>query len=295
MYLEKLNYILEVAKERSIVNASQNLHISASVISQSITQLEKEWGLRIFNRTKAGTILTEEGKAVIRKISEILAKYQELKHEINMQTNKTKAKLKVSCVPSLTNTTFNALRDFKRDYPEIDVYIQEMNRIEVLKDIKSGYSDIGLLPQYEQDLRDEIDINYEKLFDGKLCVCVNSESFLRRYEFLTPKELINEKLAMYNEEYAKLFAKQHFADTNILFTTTNTQIIKRAIMEEDAITITYDKSVKNNPEILSGQMFSIPLKVQGFESQPFWYIYTRNKPFTNITQEFISYVKNNLS
>lgn len=294
MYIEKLNYIIEVSKERSITKTAQKLHISASVISQSISQLEKDWGLKLFVRTKTGILLTEEGKAVIKKVSEVLAKYQELKDEISIQTSLTKTKLKISVVPSLAETTFNALLDFKQDFPEVDVHMQEMNRLEVLKEIKERKSDVGLLPISEQYLSDEIHIAYEKFFKGKLCVCVKRDSPLSYYEILTPLDLMNENFAIYSAEYAKNFFKQYFKGANTLFTTSNTEIIKRAVVEGLAITFSYDKPMKNDPSVLSGEMVTVPLQIQGLEEQQFWDICTRDKPFTNITKEFINYVKKRL-
>lgn len=51
MNVEHLKYIIEVAKQGSLREASKKLHISQSAISQSITNVEKELGVKILKRS----------------------------------------------------------------------------------------------------------------------------------------------------------------------------------------------------------------------------------------------------
>lgn len=61
MNIEQLMYIVEVAKVRSLGEAAKTLNISQSALSQAITKFENELNIKIFNRTRAGTIPTKEG------------------------------------------------------------------------------------------------------------------------------------------------------------------------------------------------------------------------------------------
>jgi len=56
MNIEQIDYLLEVAKERSIRKAADNLHITPSAISQSILQIELNLGVTIFQRSTKGLI-----------------------------------------------------------------------------------------------------------------------------------------------------------------------------------------------------------------------------------------------
>ncbi|ODG92830.1 hypothetical protein BED47_18105 [Gottfriedia luciferensis] len=291
MYLEKINYLIEVAKEKSIIKTAEKLHTSPSVISQFITQMEKEWGLKIFTRTKTGTIPTEEGQVVIRKAAEILSKYEEMKEEINVQANLSKTILKIAYVPSVTNVVFDSILELKRESPEIDVYMYEMGPMEVLANIKSGKSDLGLLPINEFQLKSEVDINYKKIYEGKLCICVGKDSPLRSYELLTPENLINEKFALYDGWHVKRIFDLFFDEVNILFSATNTEIIKNAVIEGLAITLTYDKTLDSDINVLTGKIFTIPIELPNFNPNPIWYIQANNKPVSSITKRFLQLLK----
>lgn len=82
MNLDQLYYVREVLHTQSITIASENLHVTQSAISQSITLLEKEVGIPLFHRSRQGTIPTEEGKPILYKILETLQKFDELQDEI---------------------------------------------------------------------------------------------------------------------------------------------------------------------------------------------------------------------
>lgn len=66
MNLEQLMYVVELSKSKSLSEAAANLHISQSALSQSITSLEKELGLKLFRRARTGTLPTAEGASIIK-------------------------------------------------------------------------------------------------------------------------------------------------------------------------------------------------------------------------------------
>ena len=72
MYLEQLNYFVEVANTKSMSAAGHNLHVTQQNISKSIKQLESELGTQLFTRTSQGIFLTEIGKSVYIDALEIL-------------------------------------------------------------------------------------------------------------------------------------------------------------------------------------------------------------------------------
>ena len=82
MNFEQMEHIVNVANEMSISKAAEKLFISSSGMSQSITQLENELGIKIFNRSKQGVTPTFEGKIVISKAMTLLNTIKELNKEI---------------------------------------------------------------------------------------------------------------------------------------------------------------------------------------------------------------------
>ncbi|MEH7451468.1 LysR family transcriptional regulator [Gottfriedia acidiceleris] len=291
MYIEKLYYIVEVAKERSILKAAENLHITSSVISQSISQLEKEWGVTLFIRTRTGSILTEEGKVILKKILDTLSMYQELKDEINTQKKIKEANLKITYSAVATDLIFNSLCKYKNDFPHVDTVVQEKASLEVLLNIKLGKADIGVLALSERLLKEESDIRYEKLCESNLCVFVSKNSSLVNYDCLTPQDLINENFVIYSSTTYLSFYNRYFSKSKIYYSANNMDLIKRAVKENKAITLACEIGTKYDPYVLNGDIVPIRLKTIENSIIPFWVIYSWDNPISNFGSEFLKYLK----
>ncbi|MCQ2802034.1 MAG: LysR family transcriptional regulator, partial [Bacilli bacterium] len=57
----KLETLLAVSEFKSFTTASKILNLTQPAVSQHISQLEKEFNIKIFNKTSAGLIPTKEG------------------------------------------------------------------------------------------------------------------------------------------------------------------------------------------------------------------------------------------
>lgn len=72
---EWIYYFIEVAKLSSTNLAAEKLYISQSTISRSIALLEESLNIKLFHRTYAGMILTEEGKKLLPYANQYLKSY----------------------------------------------------------------------------------------------------------------------------------------------------------------------------------------------------------------------------
>ena len=61
MTLQQLKYMITVAERGSITEAAKELYISQPSLSGAIKEVEKESGITIFSRCRAGVALTKEG------------------------------------------------------------------------------------------------------------------------------------------------------------------------------------------------------------------------------------------
>ena len=58
----------QVGKDKSFSKAAKNIYMTQPAISQSISQLERELDMRLFNRTSKGVTLTTEGNILLSLI-----------------------------------------------------------------------------------------------------------------------------------------------------------------------------------------------------------------------------------
>jgi DNA-binding transcriptional LysR family regulator len=73
MELRQLRYAIAVAKERSFTAAGARLNVSQSALSEQVAQLEREVGLKLFQRTKRGVEPTESGRAFLADAERVIA------------------------------------------------------------------------------------------------------------------------------------------------------------------------------------------------------------------------------
>lgn len=104
MNIEQLEVVKEVFETNSMSLAAQNLHVSQSAISQSISLLEKEIGIPLFKRSRNGTVPTEDGTTIIKIILEILMKVDEIKDEVQSITSVYRGELIIATIASLSMT-----------------------------------------------------------------------------------------------------------------------------------------------------------------------------------------------
>lgn len=77
-----MRYFAELAETGSFYAAANRLSISQQGLNKSITQLERELGTRLVERSRSGILLTPEGKIFLRHAETMLADYDQLLDEL---------------------------------------------------------------------------------------------------------------------------------------------------------------------------------------------------------------------
>src|SRR5699024_8914240 len=262
MNIEQLMYIVDVYKTQSISNTANNLHVTQAGISKSIIKLENELGIKIFKRTKAGTLPTLEGKRIIEKATEVMMKIEEVKKEADIHSTMVNGSLSIAGTQGLFITILpKTLSIFKNEYPGVRVEISEKGTQSIIKDVKENKIDLGLT-LLRKEVWKQTDLDIEVLFERKMHVIVNRNSHLAKRKTLSPKDVINETVVVYNGQNSKAFIEDFIAkygEMNILFLTSNSSVIKNTVAEGLAINFSYDISNNWEPNVLSNNIIPIPL------------------------------------
>ena len=79
MNLKKLKYIVTIAELRSISKAANELFISQPSLSSILSNLEKELGVTLFNRSTSPLSLTYAGEKYVETANKILSLENNLK------------------------------------------------------------------------------------------------------------------------------------------------------------------------------------------------------------------------
>ena len=87
MELRVLRYFLTIAREGSITNAANVLHVTQPTLSRQIHDLEEELGQRLFVRGSRNMSLTAEGMILRKRAEEIISMVDKTEAEFHSMSN----------------------------------------------------------------------------------------------------------------------------------------------------------------------------------------------------------------
>ena len=148
MNIDQIKYVLTAAGSASMREAAKKLYISQPAISGSIMELENELGIRIFERSNKGIVLTEAGAEFISYAKKVLNQY-EILEERYLSADREKERFSVS-----TQHYNFAIRSFSnvvnRFKPDNYVFsIHETKTREVLENVRDFKSEVGVVSYSE--------------------------------------------------------------------------------------------------------------------------------------------------
>lgn len=300
MNFEQLEYLKEVVETKSMSIAAKNLHVTQSAISQSISLLEKEFGIQLFKRSRNGTIPTNEGKVIIAKVLEVLKKTDELKEEIQSLNSSYNGELKIATVPSIFMTYLpKALSKFSKDFPQIKVTIMEMDNREVIEEVHRDKVDLGLIALFnpvEQKFTEHITF-HSLQSQGTFNVIVPKDSVLAFSKELELMDIREYPFVIYGKNFYKSliedFEKQ-YGTLNVIFRSTNSEVIKKAVSEGVGISLLSSLMLIDDPYLESGRIISIPLTGYPLNfNLSFGGIYSKSRTQTRLIKKFLEYFEVN--
>ncbi|WP_409343570.1 LysR family transcriptional regulator [Paenibacillus sp. MBLB4367] len=298
MYLEQLECIVEVAKTGSLTGAAQNSHITLSAVSQAVSSLEAELGIVLFTRSRTGSVPTAEGQRIIRIAFDIVSKVRELKNEAVDYAGAQSGHLAMATIPGPLSLAVDAIMEFKKDYPGIALEIIEEGTAEILDHIRHNRVDLGLTVVNGEYVRDLKGLTFGKLMEAKMVVAVCRHSPLAFRTSISHADLAALPLVLYKDETVKAYMEDvqaRYGTINVLFSTNNTDTIRKVVSEGSAATIGLDFSFIGLPSYPKGDMVTIPLE-QPADQKPIYlgWLRSEEKHFSIASRLFIDRLKHAL-
>jgi DNA-binding transcriptional LysR family regulator len=147
MNLRRLECFVAVAEELHFGRAADRLHMAQPPLSQQISRLEAEVGVKLLQRSTRRVELTEAGSAYLDRARRILAEVDEAGHEARLVAGGSVGRLAIGCVGSVTYSLLPALaRGLSDELPGVEFAFRgEMLVPDQVAALRSGTIDVGLL------------------------------------------------------------------------------------------------------------------------------------------------------
>ena len=154
---------------RSFAEASALMHLSQPALSMAVKNLEQAVGGRLLIRTTRSLSLSPEGQAFLPVARRLLSDWDMALNDLHNLFAKQRGKLAIAAMPSFAATELpGILARFHRDYPNINVLIDDVVAEQVNERVRAGRAEIGITFKPD-DLRE---LAFSPLFQDRFVVAL---------------------------------------------------------------------------------------------------------------------------
>lgn len=148
MGIRVLRYFLAIAREGSITNAADFLHVTQPTLSRQIKDLEDELGQKLFNRQSHSMDLTAEGRILRRRAEEIVAMVDKTEAEFSAMEGEISGDIYIGGGETeAVKLIAEIAKELQNDYPNIHYHLYSGNAEDVTERLDKGLLDFGILVQ----------------------------------------------------------------------------------------------------------------------------------------------------
>lgn len=144
--IKQLRYALTVEETLHFKHAAESCNISQSALSTALNELEKQLGLKIFERDNRKVLVTPIGKRVLLQARSIILQVDDLEHFADIQKLPFSYPLKIGMIPTIAPYLLPKLLPvLKKQYPLARLNIVENQSYQLVESVKNGELDAAIL------------------------------------------------------------------------------------------------------------------------------------------------------
>ena len=247
MEIRVLRYFLAIAREGSITNAANFLHVTQPTLSRQIRELEEELGQKLFVRKSHSMTLTNEGLILRKRAEEIVSMVDKTEAEFSSMENIIGGDIYIGGGETdAIKLVADVVNELRNDYPDIHYHLYSGNAADVTERLDKGLLDFGILIQPADISKyDYINLPAKDVWG----VIMRKDSPLAQKNFIHKEDLLNIPLICSRQaisqersknEFAQWFG-EYFEKLNVV--TTFNLVYNAAIMVEAGVgyAVTIDK------------------------------------------------------
>ncbi|SIT02935.1 LysR family transcriptional regulator [Alicyclobacillus vulcanalis] len=143
--LRQLRYFIKVAERLNFTEAANELFVAQSAVSQQIAELEKKIGVPLFIRNKRFVRLTSAGQRLYQDVVPLMHRMEEAIHTARLVHEGLVGALRIGFLaPHVRAFLPDLIKEFKRQYPDIDLTLNHYHHGMLLQYIDAGELDLAI-------------------------------------------------------------------------------------------------------------------------------------------------------
>lgn len=283
MDIKRLHYFSELAQTGNFTKTADKLGIAQSALSISIKKLEQQLDLNLINRTERNMTLTPEGQVLLRHANRILEDVAQAKKELQELKGLSSGIINVGVSAMLASYYLpDALEQFKKAYPGIQINIHEAGTATLEKSLLDGQLDLALI----RSDREHEQIRHVVLAEDQIVACVHKSHPFAQRETISLQEFCQQPLVLFRNGYflretINSYCQQQKIQPEIHFETNLPELLKSMVRRQVGIGTCLPIIVRDDPELVAVPFSpAIPLQL-GIGWKSSHYLSTAAKAFVD--------------
>ena len=163
--LRQLRYFDALAQSLHFGRAAEQCAVTQPALSMQIQELEKEIGIVLIERTRAGAKLTPEGAEIARRVASILASIRDLADYARHSASVLTGRLQLGVIPTIAPYVLpKLLPTLRAEHPDLDLHLRETQTHYLIEDLVVGRLDALLLALPVEHPEIETQVLFEDTF-----------------------------------------------------------------------------------------------------------------------------------
>lgn len=152
MEVRQLEHFVAIAEEQSFTRAARRLSYVQSALSVSIQSLERELGVRLFDRTTHRVALTDAGEALLTSARQTLASVEQTRDVAAALRGVLRGTVRIGIMQSFVFADVPGLLGrFHRQHPEVEIQVRPSagGSRALVEELRAGGADIAFVSVME--------------------------------------------------------------------------------------------------------------------------------------------------
>lgn len=193
MNLRDLRYLVALAEHRHFGRAAAASFVSQPTLSTQIRKLEEELGVTLVERTPRRVLLTETGREIVARAHDVLNEVEQIRGIARRTRDPEAGTMRLGIFPTLGPYLLpHVVPQIRARFPKLELLLVEEKTEEVLKRLREGKLDAGILALPIHDER----LHAELLFEEPFLLAVPAEHPLASKPTLKLADLEDESLLL---------------------------------------------------------------------------------------------------
>ena len=258
MTIRHLKVFTAVADAGGMSAAAKQLHVSQPTVSQAIAELEKYYGVKLFERLSQKLYLTKEGELMLSFSRHILDSFDRMEEAMNLAGKKTN--LRIGCSVTVGTCLIGDILDrAKNKMPDLQFSVIVANSSDIERAILCNEVDLGIV----EGILKSSELVITPVCEDELVVVCGREHPLAKEKSVT-LDMLNgqdyisrESGSAERNQLEKIFEEQGLQLLRT-FCSTNTEAIKNAVIRGMGIAVLSSRMIEK--ERAYGDIVVLPIE-----------------------------------